>query len=150
MENFEKVLKSELGIFKNEFGNFKNEFGNLKNEFGNFKSEIRNELGNFEKHFVEFKEDMKNEMSSFKSEMKEEMSDFKTEIKDEIRDKFFVFEQDYGKEIDAIYDKVVLNEELTEIELKEIKKDIKQNEMRSLDNSIQIGSIKNQNANSNV
>ena len=116
----------------------------------NFEQILKKELGIFEKHFVDFKEEMKNEMSDFKTEMKNEMSDFKTEVKDEIRDRFFCFEQDYGKKIDAIYDKVILDKEMTDIQLKEIKEHIKQSDLRIFDNSVQINSIKGKNVNSNL
>jgi gas vesicle protein len=59
----------------------------------------------------DFKNEMKDEMSDFKNGMKDEMSDFKNEIKVEIgslksemRNRFFVFEHEYGRKIDAMYD----------------------------------------------
>lgn len=125
----------------------------------NFEKVLKKELGNFEKHFVEFKEDMKNEMTSFKSEMKnemasfkseikEEMSNFKVEVKDEIRERFFVFEHEYGRKIDGLYDVVVLNKQITDNKIDELEQKVDTNDMRIIKNSLDIKSLNSRKVNS--
>ena len=119
MENFEEVLKRELKPLKEEVGILNNKVGSLENKIENLETKTDG--------------------------LKKDISEFK----DEMRKKLFVFENDYGKKLDVIYDKVILNEELTKEKLTEIKKNVKKNEMRAFDNSVQISSIKNQNTSSN-
>lgn len=127
MENFEKVLKKELGIFEKHFTEFKDD---MKNEMSNFKLEI------------------KDEMSSFKTEIKDEMSNFKTEVKDEIRERFFVFEHDYGRKIDGLYDVVVLNKQITDNKIDELEQKVGANDMRIIKNSLDITSLNSKKVNS--
>lgn len=138
MENFEQILKRELGIFEKHFNNFKDE---MKEEMSSFKTEMREEMSSF-------KTEIKDEMSSFKTEMKDEMSNFKTEIKDEIRERFFCFEQEYGRKIDGIYDVVVLNKQITDEKINDLDKRVKTNEMRIIKNSLEIDSLKSKKLNS--
>lgn len=113
MENFEEILKTELGIFRKEF--------------------------------QEFRTDMKGEMTDFKEEMNNFRTDVKDEIndlKDEVRNRFFVFEQEYGTKIDAMYDIIALNKETTDQKIEEIEKELKITDNRSIMNSSQIDSLK--------
>lgn len=127
MENLEKVLKTELGNFEKHFVEFKED---MKNEMTSFKSE------------------MKNEMASFKSEMKEEMSNFKVEVKDEIRERFFVFEHEYGRKIDGLYDVLVLNKQITDNKIEELEQKVDTNDMRIIKNSLDITSLNSRKVNS--
>ncbi len=120
MDNFEKVLKKELGNFEKHFIEFKDD---MKNEMSNFKTEI------------------KDEMSNFKSEIKDEISNFKTEVKDEIRERFFVFEHDYGRKIDGLYDVVVLNKQIADNKIDELEQKVKANDMRIIKNSLDITAL---------
>ena len=138
MENFEKILKRELGIFEKHFVEFKED---MKDEMTSFKSEIKGEMSSF-------KSDIKNEMSGFKSEMREEMSDFKSEVKDEIRERFFVFEQDYGRKIDGLYDVLVLNKQITDSRINELEQKVDTNDMRIMKNSLDITSLNSRKVNS--
>ena len=120
MENFEKVLKRELGTFEKHFEDFRKDITgfklDMKKEIDDFKTDMKNEMDEFKtdmkNEMAEFKSDMKNEMAEFKSDIKNEMADFKTEVKDEIRERFFLFEQGYGKTIDAIYDITLQTKEI--------------------------------------
>lgn len=154
MENFEEVLKRELKPLKEDIGILKRELKPLKEDVGSLKEDVgslKEEVGTLNNKVAS----LNNKVGSLENKI--ENLDFKTdglkkdivEFKDEMREKLFVFEHDYGREIDAIYDKVVLNEELTKKELAEIKKNVEKNEMRAFDNSVQISSIKNQNTSSN-
>ena len=154
MENLEQILKKELGNFEknliefrekmeNELSSFKTE---MKNEMSGFKTEMKNEMSGFKTEMKDeisgFKTEMKDEMSGFKAEMKNEISVFKTEVNDEIRDRFFVFEQDYGTKIDAMYDIIVLNKEITDEKIEELRKQNEINEFRTIKNAIEIDSLK--------
>lgn len=138
MENFEQILKRELGIFEKHFNNFKDE---IKQEFSSFKTEIKDEMSNF-------KTEISGEMSGFKEEIRKEMTNFKTEVKDEIRERFFCFEQEYGRKIDGIYDVVVLNKQITDEKINDLEKRVKTNEMRIIKNSLEIDSLKSKKINS--
>ena len=150
-ENFEKVLKKELGTLEKHLVDFQE---NMSNQLSEFKSEMKNEMTDFKSEMrngmSDFKSEIKNEMSNFKSEIKDEMNNLKTEVTDEIRERFFCFEQDYGTEIDAIYDKVILDKQVTDEVLHNIQDDIDKKEMRILDNSVKIDLIqKNINSTNN-
>ena len=103
----------------------------------NFEKVLKKELGNFEKHFIEFKDDMKNEMSNFK-----------TEVKDEIRKRFFVFEHDYGRKIDGLYDVVVLNKQIADNKIDELEQKVEANDMRIIKNSLDITALNSKKVNS--
>ena len=157
MEKFELILKRELGVFEKILIDFRE---NMQKEMSDFKEEMTEFRTDMQKEMSDFKEEMKDEMSNFKNGMTGEMSnfkngmtnqmsDFKLEIKNEIgslksemRNRFFVFEHEYGRKIDAMYDIIVLNKELTDLEIQELKKKEDINEMRIIKNSLEIDSIK--------
>ena len=149
MDNFEKVLKKELGNFEKHFIEFKDD---MKNEMSNFKTEIKDEMSNFKTEIKDemsnFKSEIKDEMSNFKSEIKDEMSNFKTEVKDEIRERFFVFEHDYGQKIDGLYDVVVLNKQIADNKIEELEQKVGANDMRIIKNSLDITALNSKKVNS--
>ena len=138
MENFEKVLKKELAIFEKHFVEFKDD---MKNEMTSFKSQMKDEMSSF-------KTEIKDEMNTFKTEVKDEMNTFKTEVKDEIRERFFVFEHEYGRKIDGLYDVVVLNKQITDNKIEELEQKVDTNDMRIIKNSLDITSLNSKKVNS--
>ena len=142
-------MKKELGIFEKHFTEFKDD---MKNEMANFKLEIKDEMSSFKTEIKDemtnFKTEVKNEISDFKTEIKDEMSNFKTEVKDEIRERFFVFEHDYGRKIDGLYDVIVLNKQITDNKIDELEQKVGANDMRIIKNSLDITSLNSKKVNS--
>lgn len=139
MENSEAISKKEFTTFLEKFDEFKLEMSDFRKEMKadmiDFKTEMKTEMS-------DFKTEMRTEMSDFKTGMITEMSNFKNEVSSEIRDRFFVLEEEYGTKINAIYDVVVLNKEISDKKFEDLEKRISTNEMRIIQNALEIDSLK--------
>ena len=71
------------------------------------------------------------------------------ELTGEIRESFFCFEQEYGKEIDAVYDIVVLNKQTADIKISELDKKIDRNDSRIMRDYMEIENLKKLNSKTN-
>ena len=104
-QKFDNVDKKFDGIYK-EFDNINNkfdgiykEFDNINNKFDGIYKEFDNINNKFDAIHKEFEHVFK-EMDNLRKDVKQDISDFEKRI----LDRQFLFEEEYGKKIDAIFE----------------------------------------------
>ena len=95
----------------------KQEMVKVDQKIDNLQEEVKENMSSFREEIKEsmssFREEVEENMNSFRKEIKENMSSFREEINQKMKhfskdmlDTQFVFEDEYGKKIDAIFEYV--------------------------------------------
>lgn len=84
---------------------FKQDNDKLREEFRQENEKIRQD---FKQDNDKLREEFKQENKTLREELHEEMNDFRKEM----LDKMFLFEQDYGAKIDAIFDVAIMQKDI--------------------------------------
>lgn len=153
-EKFDKNFKKVDEKFEKIDENFKKVDANFKKIDENFEK-VNESFKKVDKNFEQVDASFKNIDQRFKkveqklNEVNQKCDDSKTELLGEIRESFFCFEQDYGKEIDAVYDIVVLNKQTTDIKISKLDEKIERNDSRIMRDYMEIESLKKINSKTN-